>query len=193
MSRQAFLKHLDSYILLNQEEKEHFLKRTTLKKVKKRQFLLTEGDVCKHYNFVVEGCFKMYKVDEDAKEHNIHFATENEWITDIGSFHTEKASLLYIEALEPSTVVQIHKSDLIWFYEDNLKINRIFRVMVENEFVSLQNRLLQNISKTAENRYLNFIEQYPDLFNRISNVQIASYLGVTPEFLSTIRKKIAKS
>ena len=135
----------------------------------------------------------MYKVDENAKEHNLHFAVENQWITDIGSFHAEQPSQLYIEAIEPAKILQVSKKDLIHFYEHSIKFNRIFRVMVENEFVLLQNRLLQTISTSAEQRYLEFIELYPNLFHRISNVQVASYLGITPEFLSNIRKKLSQS
>ncbi|MEQ8926139.1 MAG: Crp/Fnr family transcriptional regulator, partial [Fulvivirga sp.] len=160
---------------------------------KRRQFILAHGEVCKQYHFIVDGCFKMYKIDDAAKEHNLHFAVENQWITDIGSFHSERPSQLYIEAIEPSTILQLSKPDLIEFYEDNIKFNRIFRVMVEEEYVRLQQRLLQTISTTAEQRYLEFIELYPDLYNRISNVQVASYLGITPEFLSNIRNKLSKS
>ncbi|MEZ4972819.1 MAG: Crp/Fnr family transcriptional regulator [Cyclobacteriaceae bacterium] len=185
--------HLNSFLPLTEEETSELQKRVSQKTVKRRQFILSAGEVCKHYNFIVEGCFKMYKVDDTAKEHNLHFAVENQWITDIGSFHSEQPSQLYIEAVEPSIVLQISKGDLIFFYEHNIKFNRIFRVMVEDEFVRLQNRLLQTISTTAEQRYLEFIEQYPDLFNRISNVQVASYLGITPEFLSNIRKKLSQS
>ncbi len=193
MYNQNLLDHLNSFLKLSELEVAELNQRITTKKLKRRQFLLTDGEVCSHYNFVVEGCFKMYKVDENAKEHNIHFAVENQWITDIGSFHSEKPSELYIEALEPSVVLRISKDDLIYFYKDNIKINRIFRVLVEEEFIKLQNRLLQTISTSAEKRYADFMERYPNLFNRISNVQIASYLGVTPEFLSTIRKRMAKS
>lgn len=185
--------HLNAYLSLTEEETTELEKRVKPKTVKRRQFILSSGDICKHYSFIVEGCFKMYKVDENAKEHNLHFAVENQWITDIGSFHSEQPSQLYIEAIEPSQILQISKQDLIYFYEQSIKINRIFRVIVENEFVLLQNRLLQTISTSTEQRYLEFIELYPNLFNRISNVQVASYLGITPEFLSNIRKKLSQS
>ena len=135
----------------------------------------------------------MYLVDEKGKEHNLQFAVEHWWIGDIGSFHSEKPSKLYIEALENSIILQIKKEDQLKLFLDYPKFNRIFRVLAENAMVSLQNRILQNISSTAEERYLDFLNRYPYFFNRISNVQIASYLGVTPEFLSTIRKKISKS
>lgn len=163
------------------------------RRVKRRQFILQEGDICKHNTFVVEGCFRMYMVDEKGKEHNLQFAVENWWIGDIGSFHSEEPSKLYIEALENSVILQIKKEDQLRLFVDHPKFNRIFRVFTENALVGAQRRILQNISSTAEERYLDFLNRYPHFFNRISNVQIASYLGVTPEFLSTIRKKIAKS
>ena len=161
--------------------------------IKRRQFILQEGDVCKLNTFVVEGCFRMYFVDEKGKEHNIQFAVENWWIGDIGSFHSEEPSKLYIEAIENSVILQIKKQDQLDLFVNHPKFNQIFRVFTENALVAYQRRVLQNISSTAEERYLDFVKRYPYFFNRISNVQIASFLGVTPEFLSTIRKKIAKS
>lgn len=163
------------------------------RRVKRRQFILQEGDVCRYNTFVVEGCFKMFMLDPNGKEHNLQFAIENWWIGDIGSFHSEEPSRLYIEAIENSVILQIKKEDQLKLFVDYPKFNRIFRVLAENAMVGLQNRILQNISSSAEERYLYFLERYPQFFNRISNVQIASYLGVTPEFLSVIRKKLSKS
>lgn len=181
--------------LLTLSEEEVTIVEATFKerRVKKRQFILQEGEVCKLNTFVVEGCFKMYMVDENGKEHNLQFAIENWWIGDIGSFHSGQPSRLYIEALENSIILQIKKEDQLKLFVEYPKFNRIFRVFTENALVSTQRRVLQNISSTAEERYLDFMERYPHLFNRISNVQIASYLGVTPEFLSTIRKRLVKS
>jgi CRP-like cAMP-binding protein len=161
--------------------------------IRRRQFILQEGDVSKFNTFIVEGCFRMYLVDEKGKEHNLQFAVENWWIGDIGSFHSGEPSKLYIEALENSIILQVKKEDQLKLFVDYPKFNRIFRVLAENALVSAQRRILQNISSTAEERYLDFSKRYPHFFNRISNVQIASFLGVTPEFLSTIRKKIANS
>ncbi len=115
------------------------------------------------------------------------------WIGDIGSFHSEEPSKLYIEAMENSVILQIKKEDQLRLFVEYPKFNRIFRVFTENALVASQRRVLQNISSTAEERYLDFVKRYPYFFNRISNVQIASFLGVTPEFLSTIRKKITQS
>ncbi len=178
---------------LSEEEKSIVEEVFKERRIKRRQFILHEGDICRYNTFVIEGCFRMYFVDEKGKEHNIQFAVENWWIGDIGSFHSQEPSKLYIEAIENSVILQIKKEDQLKLFVDFPKFNRIFRVFTENALVNAQRRILQNISSTAEERYLDFLNRYPYFFNRISNVQIASYLGVTPEFLSTIRSKIAKS
>lgn len=193
MNRQPLIDYFNQHLSLTSEEVDFIEEVFVAKRVKRRQFILQEGDVCKYNTFVVEGCFKMYCIDENAKEHNLQFAIENWWIGDIGSFHSEEPSKLYIEALEHSHILQIKKEDQLRLFVEHPKFNRIFRVFTENALVSAQRRILQNISSTAEERYLDFMKRYPDFFNRISNVQIASFLGVTPEFLSTIRKKLANS
>lgn len=190
---QPLIAYFENYLPLDEDEKS-FLEETFVERhVKRRQFILQQGDVCTHNTFVVEGCFRMYLVDPNAKEHNLQFAIENWWVGDIGSFHSEEPSKLYIEAMESAVILQIKKEDQLKLFVKYPKFNRIFRVFTENALVSAQRRILQNISSTAEERYTDFIHRYPDLFNRISNVQIASYLGVTPEFLSTIRKRMANS
>ncbi len=193
MSSQALIHYFENFLPLSKEEKLFVEEAFKQRKIKRRQFILQEGEISKYNTFVVEGCFRMYFVDEKGKEHNLQFAIENWWIGDIGSFHSEEPSKLYIEALENSVILQIEKQDQLKLFVDYPKFNRIFRVFTENALVSTQRRILQNISSTAEERYLDFLKRYPHFFNRISNVQIASYLGVTPEFLSTIRKKIAQS
>lgn len=189
----SLISYFDNYLRLTEEEQIFVRKHFFEKRVKRRQFILEEGEVCRRNTFVVEGCFRMYMIDQKGKEHNLQFAIENWWIGDIGSFHSEQPSKLYIEAMENSIVLQISKEDQLRLFVEYPKFNRIFRVFTENALVSFQDRVLQNISSTAEERYLDFIDRYPSLFNRISNVQIASYLGVTPEFLSTIRKKRSHS
>ena len=192
MSADQLIKYFSRYIPLKEIEKKELMDRVVEKKIKRRQFILQENDVCKHYTFVVLGCFKMYGVDNEGGEHIIQFAAENEWITDISSFHSGKASRLYIEAIEPSVILQIDQTNLIHLYHNYHKFDRIFRVIVENKHNELQNRVLQNISSTAEERYFSFLEQYPKLTNRLPNTQIASYIGITPEFLSKIRRISSK-
>ena len=193
MNIEPIIDYFSKLLPLDSEEIEAVKAAFIERKIKRRQFILQEGDVCKLNTFVVEGCFRMYFVDENGKEHNIQFAVENWWIGDIGSFHSEEPSKLYIEAIENSVILQIKKQDQLDLFDNYPKFNQIFRVFTENALVAFQRRVLQNISSTAEERYLDFVKRYPYFFNRISNVQIASFLGVTPEFLSTIRKKIAKS
>ena len=178
---------------LGEEEINQLKSKFKERRIKRRQFVLQEGDVCKHYTFVSEGCLKLYKIDQNGKERNLQFSIENEWISDLGSFYSETPSEVYIEAIEQSTILQIELKDLVYLYTHFPKIDRNFRVIIENSFIYLQKRMFQNISATAEEKYLFFFDTRRNLFNRISNVQIASYLGVTPEFLSTIRKKIANS
>jgi len=172
-------------------EKMELCTRFAERIIKRRSFILQQGDVCKHFTFVVSGCFKMYVIDQAGKEHNLQFAAENDWIADLASFYSEKPSSLYIEAIEPSTILQIKHDDLLHLYINYPKFDRNFRIIAERKYIELQNRVLQAISNTTEERYENFLEQYPHLNNRLPNTQIASYLGITPEFLSKIRKDLA--
>lgn len=187
------IEYFQQYIPLTDVEITLITQRTQVRNIKRRQLILQEGFVCNHYFFVVEGCFKMYGVDDKGNEHNLQFAAENDWIMDIGSFHSRKISQLFIQAIEPSKIIQIEQQDLYFLYVTIPKLDRFFKVIVENKFVALQNRLLQTFSSNAEQRYLSFLEHYTNLTNRLPNSQIASYLGITPEFLSKIRKKISKN
>jgi len=193
MQTKPLIDYFNQLLPLNEEEVSVVEDAFEERRIKRKQFILQEGDICKLNTFVVEGCFRMYMVDDKGKEHNLQFAVENWWIGDIGSFHSEEPSKLYIEAIENSVILQINKEDQLRLFVKHPKFNRIFRVMTENALVSSQRRILQNISSTAEERYLDFMERNAHFFSRISNVQIASYLGVTPEFLSTIRRRLVKS
>jgi CRP-like cAMP-binding protein len=192
VSIEKLFANFDDYIPLNEEEREDLSKRVVERKIKRRQFILQEEDVCKHYTFVAEGCFKKFQVDQKGTEHNLQFIAENDWIMEIDSFYNEKPSRVFIEAIEPSVIFQITKPDLIELFISNPKFNRNFRVIIENRFVELENRVLQAISSTAQERYLTFLNQYPKLSQKLPNTQIASYLGITPEFLSKIRKDLSK-
>jgi CRP-like cAMP-binding protein len=192
-SIEPLVEYFDKLIPLNKDEKELLAEKFQARLYRKRQFVLQEGDVCGYINFVVRGCLRMYKIDDQGNTHIVQFATENYWINDLGSFHTLKPSELNIDALEDTVVLQIQRDDLVTIYTTSPKFDRIFRVLIENSFVMLQQRLLQSISSTAEERYQSFLEIYPHLVNRLSQVQIASYLGITPEFLSRLRNRRSKS
>ena len=178
---------------LNEEESELVRSKFHSRLYRKRQFVLQEGDVCTQFNFVVKGCLRSYKIDEKGNIHILQFAAENNWINDLGSFHRFTPSSMNIDAIEDTVVLQISHEDLISLYMKAPKFDRIFRVLIENGFIHLQQRLIQNISSTAEDRYQTFLEIYPHLNNRLSQVQIASFIGVTPEFLSRLRNIRSKA
>jgi CRP-like cAMP-binding protein len=134
----------------------------------------------------------MYATDGNGVEHNLQFACEGEWIADFQSFYDQRPSKLYIEAVELSTVLQIEHDDLLHLYIHYPIFDRNFRIVIERKYIELQDRVLQNISYTAEERYPIFEKQYPKLLQRLPGTQIASYLGITSEFLSKIKTKILR-
>ncbi|SMG17220.1 Crp/Fnr family transcriptional regulator [Arenibacter troitsensis] len=185
--KQNILKH----IALSNKEIDSFCNLFNENKVMKKQFLLREGDICKFEGFVTKGLFRIYHIDQNGFEQVLYFAQENWWITDMDSFTNEKPSHLYIQALEDSVVLLISKKDKEFAYNNIPKIEKLFRIMTQKTHISLQRRMIDNLSKTADQRYIDFIEKYPNLFQRLTNLQIAAYLGISHEFLSKIRRKIA--
>ncbi|HEX8517896.1 MAG TPA: Crp/Fnr family transcriptional regulator [Bacteroidia bacterium] len=188
-STKQLIAYFDKMLPLTEEQRELVIAKFQPRLYRKRQFILQEGDVCTVFNFVVTGCLRMYKIDEAGTTHIIQFATENWWISDMGSFYSTNPSELNIEAIEDTTVLQIKHNDLLDLYIQAPKFDRLFRVLVENSLIGMQNRLLQTIGSDARVRYEAFLKQYPQLANRIPNTHIASYLGITPEFLSKIRNE----
>lgn len=192
-SLEPLIVYFDKLIPLTKEEKQLVSELFKPRLYRKRQYILQEGDLCNQMNFIMRGCLRMYKIDEKGNTHVVQFASENWWAVDIGSFHDRKPSELNIDALEDTMVLQISYDHLITLYTKAPKFDRIFRVLIENSYVGLQKRLLQNISSTAEDRYQLFIDTYPHLLNRLTQTQIAAFLGITPEFLSRLRNKRVKS
>lgn len=162
------------------------------KKIKKKQFFTLEDEVCKYSAFVLSGCMRSYFIDANGFEHNLQFAIEDWWITDMMSFTTQKSGRLNIEALENTEILQISREDQIMLFEKCPKFEKYFRIITENGFVSAQNRLLDNMSLPATDRYINFSVKYPLFLQRLPQIHIAAYLGITPEFLSKIRHQLAR-
>lgn len=188
----ALLKqNIDKHISLSDNEMEAFCNLFKEKTVKKKTFLLKDGEVCKFEGFVTKGTFRVYHIDKNGAEQILYFAIENWWITDMDSFTNEKPSQLFIEAIEDSEVLLISKKDKEFAYTNLPKIEKLFRVMTQKTHVALQRRMVDNLSKTADQRYFDFVEKYPKLFQRLTNLQIAAYLGISHEFLSKIRKKLS--
>ncbi|MBK1896555.1 Crp/Fnr family transcriptional regulator [Chryseobacterium paridis] len=191
-SVEPLIDYFNRIIPLNADERQLVTELFKPRLYRRKQYILQEGDLCNQFNFVVRGCIRLYKIDEKGNTHIIQFAPENWWMNDIRSFHKRLPSELNIDALEDTMILQISHENLITLYKNAPKFDRIFRVLLENSFVTLQNRLLQNISSTAEERYLSFMQTYSQLANRLPQTQIASFLGITPEFLSRLRNRLVK-
>lgn len=179
------------HISLSDNEMKEFCDLFQNRVILKKDFLLREGEVCEFEGFVTKGLFRVYHIDKNGFEQILYFAIENWWVTDIDSFTNAKPSQLFIEALEDSEVLLISRKDKEFAYTNLPKIEKLFRVMTQKTHVALQRRMIDNLSKTADQRYLDFIEKYPIHYKRLTNIQIAAYLGVSHEFVSKIRRKIA--
>lgn len=175
---------------LSQEEREALAAVVRRRELRRRQFLLQAGDVCRYYSFVVRGCLKMYYVDRQGKEHGLFCAEESGWVADLGSAHHRRPSDYYIEALEPSVVLQIAVTDLGQLWNRFHIFDRYFRVITEEAYVQLQRALLLSYSATARERYEVFVRDFPQLVARLPALQIASFLGITPESLSKVKREL---
>jgi CRP/FNR family transcriptional regulator, anaerobic regulatory protein len=188
MSNQI-LQNIKSIVSLNKAEEEAFASILEVKQYKKKEFLLREGQVCNKVSFINSGCMRLF-YNVDGVENTIQFFFAGRWYTDYASFLTGQATIENMQALEPCEVVQVKKSDLYKLYDTHPVFDRVGRVMAENAFLSLSllNKMLTN--EEPEQRYLNLLEQRPELVEHIPQHYIASYLGIQPQSLSRIRKRI---
>ena len=186
---ELILSSVAKYIQLTPEEVKFFTSLLRPKKIRKRQYLLQTGDISMFENFVNKGCLRAYTVDEQGQEHIAMFGIEGWWISDMYSFLTNTPATQNIDALEDSEVLSIEKSDLEKLYDHVPKFNRFFLKLLQNAFVAHQRRILAANSQTAEEQYLDFITRYPSLEQRVPQHQIASYLGMSPETISRIRRQ----
>lgn len=191
MDTQLILKNVSRFITLTDEERDYFVSIMRPRTYRKRQYVVQAGDVCKYENFVTKGCLRSYFVDDNGFEHILQFAIEDWWIGDMASFITQTPAMLNVEAVEDTELIQILKVDLNALFDKYPKFDRFYRELIQKSMITQQKRILSNISLTAEQRYLAFRSQYAFLEQRLPQNYIASYLGITPEFLSKIRKKIA--
>lgn len=162
-----------------------------LAELPRKSVVLQAGDPCPVISYVNAGALRAFYTDEGAKESTIMFAIADWWITDMHSFVNQTPAMVTIEAIEDCSLLQLSKSNLDKLFVEIPKFERLFRIMMQNAYIREQVRVLQNLSQSAEERYENFIRKYPQISNRITQKQIASYLGITPEFLSAIRKNRA--
>ncbi len=189
MDLTLLLENVKRHITLDKTETDYFISLLEYRKVRKREILVREGDIVRNEYFVLRGCFKTYSVDEKGHEHITTFAAEGWWTGNLRGFLTGQPSHLYTEALEDSEVVQISKENKERLFEQVPKFERFFRILYQNALVAQFKRIEENLSLEAAEKYRHFQAQYPKLEQRVPQKQIASFLGITPEFLSIIRRR----
>ncbi len=185
------LESLSKHIALTPEEQELVCAAFKLRSVVKKECLLRPGQVFHHATFVRKGCFTMHTFDKNGKASVVQIAVEGWWVGDIYSFLTQKPSEYFVEAIESAEVLQIHHEKLEELYTRVPKMERYFRILVQNAYITFQNRVVSSMRQTAQERYMEFQQTRPGLEQRIPLYTIASYLGIRPEFLSRIRKRMA--
>ncbi|SHN30021.1 Crp/Fnr family transcriptional regulator [Chitinophaga sp. CF418] len=175
------------YIQLTPEELEIFHSLLQFRKVKKKSFLLKEGEICDYEAYILKGCVRTFYVDKQGVETNLTFAVEDWWVADISSFSEQQPSRQNIETLEDCELLTISYEDKNTLYQKVPKFEKLFRMLLQRTAGVMQQRIYASISQTAEERYLAFIEKYPAIVQRIPQHHIARYIGVSPEFLSKVR------
>jgi CRP-like cAMP-binding protein len=187
-----FLDSLKKYIAFDKEEENLLLSKVQLRRVQKKQWLVTPGEYCRAEHFVSKGCFRAYYIDDRGVQHITKFAPEGWWITDADSYFNGGLAKLYVEALEDGEVVVMHKAVQEELFETLPQLNKYFRLVYQKGMVNSCERVLRTISDSAAEHYIRFLDQYPCLDQRVPQYMIASYLGITPEFLSKIKTSRVK-
>jgi len=185
-------KNIEKQIVINDDEFKFFSDFLTKKKILKKEFLLKEGEVCNYTGFVNTGCLRTFTRDHEGNENVTRFAIEDYWIGDLYSYLTGDVSPYNIEATIDSTVLLIHKNDMEKVYERVPKFERFFRIIVQRGYIALEKRFSIDLSSSALQKYENLLQKFNDIELRVSQKHIASYLGITPESLSRIKKKAYK-
>jgi len=181
---------VEDKIKLSDIEKDICKSLFSPKKLRKRQYILQQDDICKNLVFVEKGILRSYSVDSKGNEHILQFAPEGWWISDVYSFLTGEAAVYNIEAIEDSELLLISRSSLDELYERVPKFERYFRLLSQANMVATHRRLTASLSDSADEKYLRLLSAYPNIVARVPQHMIASYLGITPETLSRVRKRI---
>jgi len=189
---EAFENYLKEKANLDAEEISAVRAVSIEKKVRKRQYLLQEGDVCHYECFIVRGCLRTYKVDNNGVDHILRFAVENWWISDRESYNNGSPSKCNIDALENCEVILIDKPDFILLLNTIPKFKIFIDILLARSYDAIQDRVMGAISYSTEEKYQNFITRFPDIFYRVPLHMIASYLGVSRETLSRVRNQFSK-
>ena len=180
------------HVSLTPEEQELFLSKTVTHHYKSKTILLNDGEVCKHSYFVNSGILRSFNINDSIVEHVLSFACQGWWISDMYSLLSQKPGNLFIEVIEDAEVVLLSKENQEQLYHSIPKLERFFRILTENALVANQQRIMDNLSLSAEERFEKFSKKYPSLVQHVSQKQIASFIGVTPEFFSKMKSKMLR-
>lgn len=186
------IENINKITPLTKEEEKLLLSKIEVKNFPAKTILLNPGEICNFSYFINKGLVRSFSVNDNIVEHILHFACEGWWIGDMYSLISRKPGNLFLEVLEDCEVILLSRENQLELFELIPKLERFFRILTENSLVAHQERLLDNLSLSAEERYEKFISKYGSLQQRIPQKQIASYIGVTPEFFSKMKAKILK-
>lgn len=187
---QPLLDYINRVVDLTEEEEHILTSLISTRKLLKGQYFLQQGDVCKFSGFVISGCTKTFYVDDEGQEHVVMFSIEDWWTSDMGSYITQKPADFNVQCLENTELIQFSYENQQTMMEQIPKLERFFRIIVQRALVASQKRIVRNMSMSAKDRYLFFRNEYPKIEQRIPQYLIASYLGITKEFLSKIKSQL---
>lgn len=190
---EILLTNIGKHIALTTSEQKLLVSKFSFLRVDRRELLIRQGEPCRHIFFILTGGIRAFHTASDGRESTIMFGIQDWWITDMNCFVNQQPALLSLEALEESTLMSLSWNDMEALYTQIPQFERYFRILMQNAYIREQQRILENITYPTEERYLRFISKYPFISKRFTQKQIASYLGVTPEFLSTVKRKSHKS
>jgi CRP-like cAMP-binding protein len=188
-SQDKIVEYINRFVSLTDQEADSFGAAFREVKIKKRQFIVQPNFVVKNRNYVLDGAFRAYVVDDKGQDSTIAFAIEDWWITDYNSYILQKPATMFVVALEDSSILEISYEKEQALKQENHKFETFFRIRAERTAAFMQQRIISNLTQTAEERYENFMEKYPQIAQRVPQYALASYLGMTTEFLSRIRNK----
>lgn len=183
------INHIKKDVSLTESDIIELTKIIEIRELNKKEFLFQPGETSNSMNFIGKGCMRSYYLDENAQEHTLQLGIEEWWINDLYSYLSRKKSRMYVQALESTILVQLPRLKLEQLYLEVPAISHFFRIKIQNAYVAIQERVIDSMSDDAYDRYKVFIKSYRDIEQRVPQYIIASYLGVTPEFLSYLRKK----
>jgi CRP-like cAMP-binding protein len=192
MSFELILNNIGRYAQLTPEEQEEFCSLLSTRVLKKKEYLLREGEVCLYESFINKGCLRTFYIDKTGLEHNFYFGVEGWWMSDIDSRTSGNPSFCNIIAVEDTEILQITQTSLEQFLKKVPRFERFFRISYQNSIAGHQTKFLHMLHMTAEERYSYFRKKYPEFDKRIAQKHIATFLGLTPEFFNTVRSKVLR-